>query len=65
MHAHDVGTVVDQQGVCVRTGHHCTQPVMDFFGVPATTRASMACYNTIGDVDALAAAVRHVREVFG
>jgi len=64
VHAHDVGTVVDQQGVCVRTGHHCTQPVMDFFGVPATTRASMACYNTIADVDALAAAVRHVREVF-
>jgi cysteine desulfurase / selenocysteine lyase len=64
VHAHDVGTVVDQQGVCVRTGHHCTQPVMDFFGVPATTRASMACYNTIADVDALAAAVRHVRELF-
>ena len=64
VHAHDVGTIVDQQGVCVRTGHHCTQPVMDFFGVPATTRASMACYNTLADVDALAAAVRHVQKVF-
>jgi cysteine desulfurase/selenocysteine lyase len=64
VHPHDVGTIVDREGVAVRTGHHCTQPVMDFFGIPATTRASFAFYNTRGDVDALVAAVRKVREVF-
>jgi cysteine desulfurase / selenocysteine lyase len=62
-HAHDVGTIVDQEGVAIRTGHHCTQPVMDFFGVPATARASFALYNTTADVDALVAAVRRVRQV--
>ena len=65
VHAHDIGTIVDQEGVAVRTGHHCTQPVMEFFGVSATTRASFALYNTMGDVDALLAAVRKVRAVFG
>ncbi len=65
VHAHDIGTIVDQEGVAVRTGHHCTQPVMDFFGVPATTRASFAFYNTRADVDALAAALRGVRRLFG
>jgi cysteine desulfurase/selenocysteine lyase len=65
VHPHDVGTIVDQEGVCIRTGHHCTQPVMDFFGIPATARASFAFYNTRAEVDALAAAVRRVREVFG
>jgi len=65
VHAHDVGTIVDQEGVAVRTGHHCTQPVMDFFGVAATTRASFALYNTREDVDALARALRKVRELFG
>ncbi len=64
VHPHDVGTIVDREGIAVRTGHHCTQPVMDFFGIPATTRASFAFYNTRGEVDALAAAVRKVREVF-
>ena len=64
VHPHDVGTIVDQEGVAVRTGHHCTQPVMDFLGVPATTRASFAFYNTRADVDALVAAVRKVRAVF-
>jgi cysteine desulfurase/selenocysteine lyase len=64
VHAHDIGTIVDQEGVAVRTGHHCTQPVMDFFGVPATTRASFAFYNTRTDVDALAAALRKVRDYF-
>jgi cysteine desulfurase/selenocysteine lyase len=64
VHPHDVGTIVDQEGVAVRTGHHCTQPVMDFLGVPATTRASFALYNTRADVDALAAAVRKVRKLF-
>ena len=65
VHPHDVGTIVDQAGVAVRTGHHCTQPIMDFLGIPATTRASFAFYNTRADVDALAAAVRTVRKIFG
>jgi cysteine desulfurase/selenocysteine lyase len=65
VHAHDVGTIVDQQGVAIRTGHHCTQPVMDFFGVPATARASFAFYNTREDVDALVTALGNVRQVFG
>ena len=65
VHAHDIGTIVDQEGVAVRSGHHCTQPVMDFFGVAATTRASFAFYNTREEADALAAAVRKVRQIFG
>ncbi len=64
VHAHDVGTIVDQEGVAIRTGHHCTQPVMDFFGVPATARASLAFYNTRADVDALVSAVQKVTRVF-
>ena len=64
VHAHDVGTIVDQEGVAIRTGHHCTQPVMDFFAVPATARASFAFYNTRADVDALVSAVRKVTKVF-
>jgi cysteine desulfurase / selenocysteine lyase len=64
VHAHDVGTVVDRQGIAVRTGHHCAQPVMDFFGVPATTRASFAFYNTLEEVERLAAALDQVRELF-
>ena len=65
VHPHDVGTIVDQEGVAVRTGHHCTQPVMDFLKIPATTRASFAFYNTKADADALVRAVRKVKEVFG
>jgi cysteine desulfurase/selenocysteine lyase len=65
VHAHDVGTILDQEGVAVRAGHHCTQPLMARFGVPATTRASFGCYNTRGEVDALVAALRKVAEVFG
>jgi cysteine desulfurase/selenocysteine lyase len=64
-HAHDIGTIVDQDGVALRTGHHCAQPVMDAFGVPATARASFALYNTHAEVDALAHAVGRVREVLG
>jgi cysteine desulfurase/selenocysteine lyase len=64
VHAHDVGTILDQEGVAVRTGHHCTQPVMDFFGVPATARASFALYNGRDDVDALVAGLGRVRQVF-
>jgi cysteine desulfurase/selenocysteine lyase len=65
VHAHDVGTIVDQEGVAIRTGHHCTQPVMERLGVPATARASFAFYNTRDEVDALVRAVHKVREVFG
>ncbi|UCD23612.1 MAG: cysteine desulfurase [Gemmatimonadota bacterium] len=65
IHAHDIGTIVDQEGVAIRTGHHCTQPVMDFFGVPATARASFAFYNTAEEVDILVNALMEAREVFG
>ena len=65
VHAHDVGTILDSEGVAVRTGHHCAMPVMERFGVPATVRASFALYNTPGEVDALFAALGKVREVFG
>ena len=63
-HAHDVGQIVDSEGVAVRVGHHCTQPVMQHFGVPATARASFAYYNTHEDVERLVAAVRRVAEMF-
>jgi cysteine desulfurase/selenocysteine lyase len=64
IHPHDIGTVLDRMGIAVRTGHHCAQPVMDRFGVPATTRASLAFYNTTAEVDALAAGLRKVKEMF-
>jgi cysteine desulfurase/selenocysteine lyase len=65
IHPHDVGTVLDREGIAVRAGHHCAQPVMERFGVPATTRASFALYNTPDEVDALAAALLRTRELFG
>ena len=64
IHPHDIGTVLDRQGIAVRTGHHCAQPVMDWFHVPATTRASLAFYNTTGEIDALAAGLGKVKEIF-
>ena len=64
IHPHDIGTVLDRMGIAVRTGHHCAQPVMDRFGVPATTRASLAFYNTVQEIDALVAGLRKVKEVF-
>jgi cysteine desulfurase/selenocysteine lyase len=64
VHPHDIGTIVDREGVAVRTGHHCAQPVMDRFGIPATARASLAMYNTREDLDALGRALETVREVF-
>ncbi len=64
IHPHDVGTILDQEGIAVRTGHHCAQPVMQRYGVPATARASFALYNTRAEVDALVVAVRKVVEVF-
>ena len=64
VHPHDVGTILDQEGVAVRTGHHCAQPLMERFGVPATVRASLAFYNTREDVDALVRGLRKACEVF-
>ncbi len=64
VHPHDVGTILDHEGVAIRTGHHCAQPLMERFGVPATARASFAPYNTREDVDALLAGLARVREVF-
>lgn len=64
VHAHDVGTILDQEGIAVRTGHHCAQPLMLRFGVDATARASFGLYNTTEEVDALAAGIQKVREVF-
>jgi cysteine desulfurase / selenocysteine lyase len=64
VHPHDVGTILDQDGIAVRAGHHCAQPVMQFFKVPATARASFAFYNTKEEVDALAHAIEKVIEVF-
>ena len=64
VHPHDAGTILDREGVAVRTGHHCAQPVMDRFGVSATTRASLAFYNTREDIDALVAGIQKVKEVF-
>ncbi|MBI2316386.1 MAG: aminotransferase class V-fold PLP-dependent enzyme, partial [Betaproteobacteria bacterium] len=65
MHAHDIGTVLDLQGVAVRTGHHCAMPVMERFGVPATARASFALYNTRAEIDVLVAALYKAKELFG
>jgi cysteine desulfurase/selenocysteine lyase len=65
VHPHDVGTVLDSLGVAVRTGHHCAQPVMERFGIAATTRASFACYNTPQDVDALVRGVEHAIRMLG
>jgi cysteine desulfurase/selenocysteine lyase len=64
VHPHDIGTIVDQEGVAIRTGHHCAQPVMDFFDVPATCRASFGLYNDDEDIDLLIAALKKVRKVF-
>jgi cysteine desulfurase/selenocysteine lyase len=64
VHPHDVGSILDHEGIAVRTGHHCAQPVMEHFGVPATVRASIALYNTREDVDALVRALHTVRELF-
>jgi cysteine desulfurase/selenocysteine lyase len=64
VHPHDIGTILDQQGIAIRAGHHCAQPVMDRFQVPATARASFAFYNTKKEVDALVNGIRAVMEVF-
>jgi cysteine desulfurase / selenocysteine lyase len=64
VHPHDLGTILDREGIAIRTGHHCAQPVMDRYGVPATARASFAVYNTREEVDALVDGIRKAREVF-
>lgn len=64
VHPHDIGTILDQQGIAVRTGHHCAQPIMQRFGIPATVRASFALYNTKAEVDALLVGIKKVQEVF-
>jgi len=65
VHPHDVGTLLNEEGIAVRTGHHCAQPVMQRFGIPATSRASFAFYNTHAEVDALVAGIRKVQKTFG
>ena len=64
IHPHDIGTILDQQGIAIRTGHHCAQPIMQRFGIPATARASFGLYNTKEEVDALVEGIQKVREVF-
>ncbi len=63
IHPHDIGTILDQEGIAIRTGHHCAQPVMERFGIPASARASFALYNTREEVDALVRGIEKVHEV--
>jgi cysteine desulfurase / selenocysteine lyase len=65
VHPHDIGTILDQQGIAIRAGHHCAQPVMDRLGIPATARASFAMYNTPEEVDALVIGLKKINEIFG
>ena len=65
VHPHDIGTILDEEGVAIRAGHHCAQPLMDLLGVPATARASFGLYSDAGDVDALARGLTRVRKIFG
>jgi cysteine desulfurase/selenocysteine lyase len=65
VHPHDIGTILDSCGVAIRTGHHCAMPVMEYYGLAATARASFACYNNEADVEQLIGALHKVREVFG
>ena len=64
IHPHDIGTIMDSHGIAIRTGHHCTQPIMDFYNIPATARASFAIYNTTKDIDKLIEAIKKCIEVF-
>ena len=65
VHPHDVGTILDREGIAIRTGHHCAMPLMERFGIPATARASLAFYNTREEIDALVGGIHKVKEVFG
>jgi cysteine desulfurase/selenocysteine lyase len=64
VHPHDLGTILDQDGIAIRTGHHCAMPVMEFFDVAATARASFAFYNTKAEIDRLTVALLAAREMF-
>jgi cysteine desulfurase/selenocysteine lyase len=64
VHPHDLGTIVDQDGIAIRTGHHCAMPVMEFFKIPATARASFAFYNTFDEIDRLGASIERARHLF-
>ena len=64
VHPHDLGTIIDHYGVALRTGHHCTMPVMQFFGVPATARVSFGLYNSLEEVDILVDSLQKAREMF-
>jgi cysteine desulfurase/selenocysteine lyase len=64
IHPHDIGTILDREGIAIRTGHHCAQPVMQFFRIPATARASFALYNTREEIDVLVQGIQKVQEVF-
>jgi cysteine desulfurase / selenocysteine lyase len=65
IHPHDIGTILDTEGVAIRTGHHCAMPVMDFYKIPATARASMSFYNTFEEIDRLVAALEQARKLLG
>jgi cysteine desulfurase/selenocysteine lyase len=65
IHPHDLGTILDQQGVAIRTGHHCAMPVMQRLGLPGTARASLGLYNNSGDIDRLSEALEKARRIFG
>jgi cysteine desulfurase/selenocysteine lyase len=65
IHAHDLATLLDHEGIAVRSGHHCAHPLMQFFGVPATARASLSFYNTRDEVDRFVAAIGRVRKLLG
>ena len=65
IHPHDVGTILDHEGIAVRAGHHCAQPVMEYFGIAATVRASLAFYNTHEEIDRLAKGISKTQEIFG
>jgi cysteine desulfurase/selenocysteine lyase len=64
VHPHDLGTILDEDGIAIRTGHHCAMPVMEFFQLPATARASFAFYNTFEEIDRLGAGVERARKIF-
>ena len=64
IHSHDIGTILDSEGIAIRSGHHCAMPLMDFYGVAATTRISLAVYNTVEEIDRCVAALKKVKEVF-
>jgi cysteine desulfurase/selenocysteine lyase len=64
IHPHDIGTILDREGIAIRTGHHCAMPVMTWYGLAATARASFGCYNTSADIDRLVAGLARVQEVF-